>query len=191
MVKTFKPKLIRSKLKYGVIMGIFDKLIKRTLKQSSKMPQKSNKKSPSKAQQELKSSFNKFKKSLHNLGVGSEEAQDDIRTAIETLSNELTKMGYSEDEINHIIKEELIGEKINKDIPSYKWILGECKLSEEQQQFFKDERLELIDGKYCPDCLNNEGLINTLEGWEAVGVPPSGSTLCREGCGCKLEKVKT
>lgn len=175
-------------------MGIFDKLIKMTFKQSYKNPQKSNKQSPSKTQQvkqELKSSYNKFTKSMRNLGVGSEEAIDDMRTAIETRTNELNKEGYSENEINHIIKEELIGEKINKDIPAYKWILGECKLSEDQQEFFKDEGLELIDGKYCPDCESRSGMINTKEGWAIVGMPRSGWSLCREGCGCKLEKVKT
>lgn len=46
-----------------------------------------------------------------------------------------------------------------------------------------------IKGESCPDCALREGEINTMEGWEAAGLPQSGFSVCRDNCHCRLEAV--
>ena len=40
--------------------------------------------------------------------------------------------------------------------------------------------------KTCPDCLERHGQVKTWEDWEKIGLPRTGSTVCRENCHCIL-----
>jgi hypothetical protein len=38
----------------------------------------------------------------------------------------------------------------------------------------------------CPDCLERHNQVKTWEEWEDIGLPRTGSTVCRENCHCIL-----
>lgn len=40
--------------------------------------------------------------------------------------------------------------------------------------------------KTCPDCLARHGTSASWEEWEAIGLPRTGATICRENCHCVL-----
>jgi len=38
----------------------------------------------------------------------------------------------------------------------------------------------------CDDCLSRHGIAKTWDEWESLGLPRSGSTICRSNCHCQL-----
>ena len=40
--------------------------------------------------------------------------------------------------------------------------------------------------KICPDCESRIGEIRSWEEWEAIGLPASGFSVCKEFCYCQL-----
>ena len=43
-----------------------------------------------------------------------------------------------------------------------------------------------VSKNVCPDCESRAGELDTWEGWEAVGMPASGWSVCKEYCYCQL-----
>jgi hypothetical protein len=41
----------------------------------------------------------------------------------------------------------------------------------------------------CPDCIERDGQVGSLEYWEAVGTPDMAVTICGEHCKCGLSKI--
>lgn len=152
-------------------MGLFDKLAKKAIKKGVK---------------EFKKSIKKPSSTSAKLNVNIQSSIDKNIDDIETQFEELNKKGFSENEIKENILEEL-GSK--KDEPEFEWVLGECKLTEQDLEFCKDEGIELKDGKYCPDCVSRSGETGTMDFWRTVGKPKSGWSICGEGCGCRLKRV--
>ena len=50
----------------------------------------------------------------------------------------------------------------------------------------KTYRWSAVLVRTCPDCLERHGQVKEWEEWEAVGLPRTGSTVCRENCHCVL-----
>jgi len=44
--------------------------------------------------------------------------------------------------------------------------------------------------KTCPDCMDRHGRALEWEEWEAIGLPRTGATVCRENCHCVLIPVE-
>ena len=50
----------------------------------------------------------------------------------------------------------------------------------------KNYRWSAVLVRTCPDCLERHGQVKEWEEWEALGLPRTGSTVCRENCHCVL-----
>ena len=44
-------------------------------------------------------------------------------------------------------------------------------------------------GNVCPDCQSREGQVEPYEFWEAIGLPGSGWSVCKQHCQCRLPAV--
>ena len=59
-------------------------------------------------------------------------------------------------------------------------------------QFAEDDEKELVYRwvavlvNTCPDCVERHGQVETMEEWEARGLPRAGFTVCKENCRCIL-----
>lgn len=133
---------------------------------------------------------------------------------LEEIVREMKRKGYSDKEIKQQLlpraTEQVLGglgvpkERIEdlveeKDRPvesvqsnvEYKWVLDECRFSEEMREYVEAEGMKIINGKYCEDCFERSNRIETMEFWETIGLPRSGFSMCGEECGCSLEKVES
>lgn len=50
----------------------------------------------------------------------------------------------------------------------------------------REYRWSAVLVKTCPDCIDRHGQVKSWDEWEAVGLPRTGSTVCRENCHCVL-----
>lgn len=46
------------------------------------------------------------------------------------------------------------------------------------------------DGNVCPQCVDRHGKEKTMEEWERIGLPATGTTYCKENCRCVLVPAK-
>ena len=44
-------------------------------------------------------------------------------------------------------------------------------------------------GNVCPDCQSREGQVEPYDFWEAIGLPGSGWSVCKQHCQCRLPAV--
>lgn len=64
----------------------------------------------------------------------------------------------------------------------------------EQYIYLNDNEDEYVwttaGGRSCPDCSDRSGQVETMEGWETIGLPSSGFSVCGTNCRCTLKKVE-
>jgi len=117
----------------------------------------------------------------------------DVRIFAERLGqqiNQLRRSGVDEQSIIRILSEDLGGNRR---------VFGELRNSIKRgvvggiNQAFRrsgtmGRKLKwiTISKNVCPDCESRAGQVDTLEGWEAQGLPSTGWSVCREYCYCQL-----
>ncbi len=136
---------------------------------------------------------------------------------LEEVVKKMKKEGYSDTEIKEKlmgeVSEKVLGglgvskertEKIreeierDKDSPisddevEYKWVIGKCDIDDDTREYILGECGKDFINKegVCKDCFERKDEVGTMEFFRAIGLPQSGFSMCQEGCGCRLVRVK-
>ncbi len=117
----------------------------------------------------------------------------DVRIFAERLGQEierLTRSGISEQSIIGILSADLnrkgriFGELRNS---IKRGIVGGINQAFRRSgEMGQKLRWVTVSKNVCPDCESRAGQVDTWEGWEAVGMPASGWSVCKEYCYCQL-----
>lgn len=86
----------------------------------------------------------------------------------------LRQFGITSEKAIHTARQAAMREVYNKNsknIKLYEWVLDS-------------------GAEHCDDCLARSGQEKTMEEWEMLGVPGSGTTVCNVNCKCDLKPVK-
>lgn len=96
----------------------------------------------------------------------------DEQSIIGVLEQDFTSNGRIFGELRNAIKRGVIG--------------GINQVFRREGDMGKGLRWVAVSKNICPDCKSRAGEVDTIENWQARGMPASGWSVCKEYCYCQL-----